>query len=289
MMPSSQIIMINSLSDEDRVTGLSISRAIMGIAGMIGPMVCALIINYFGGLDSADNIRPLFLIQFVVGLFTMVFLVTQMQEVTVTRGKQKAGVLGNLFGVFKEVPLLKLLMLRQCVNMFLMSLGRPFLTIYLVDVKGANEFILGWRGTVRTALAVCLSIPIGRLADKMGRRRVAYFGRVFGWAGLLLMILTPPTHPEYLIIAGVLESLRMLMFVGWMAFDQELIPIEARGRYSGVSMMLNGMVGVFAPIIGGLMWEFNPDYIWWIRILGGALVVLPLMIIIGYKASKSET
>ncbi len=287
MMPPSQIIMVDSLSNEDRVTGLSINRTMMGIAGTIGPLITALIINYFGGLDLADSIRPLFLIQFFVGLFIMALLITQMREVTFTREKE-AGIFSHLFDVFKEVPILKLLLLRQCAMMFFMSIGMPFLTLYMVDIKGADEFILGWRGTFMTATTVCLSIPIGRVADKIGRRKVAYFGRVFGWAGLLLMILTPPTHPEYLIIAGALESFRMITFIGWQAFDQELVPLEGRGRYSGVTMMVNGMVGVVAPILGGFLWEIDPDYLWWIRIYGGALIILPLMIIIGYKASKTE-
>ncbi len=80
----------------------------------------------------------------------------------------------------------------------------------------------------------------------------------------------------------------MITFVGWQAFDQELVPLEGRGRYSGVTMMMNGMVGVVAPILGGFLWDIDPDYLWWIRILGGAFVILPLMIIIGYKASKTE-
>jgi hypothetical protein len=79
------------------------------------------------------------------------------------------------------------------------------------------------------------------------------------------------------------------MFVGWQAFDQELVPIEGRGRYSGVSMMLNGMLGIGAPLLGGMLWTINPDYLWWIRLLGDALTILPLMLIIGYKASKTET
>ena len=101
------------------------------------------------------------------------------------------------------------------------------------------------------------------------------------------MIFTPLTHPEFLILAGVLEGIRMIMFIGWMAFEQELVPLEGRGRYTGISMTLNGMAGVLAPILGGIIWNLNPDYIWWIRILGDALIVLPLMLIIGRKASKT--
>ncbi|MCK4952569.1 MFS transporter [Candidatus Bathyarchaeota archaeon] len=288
IMPPSQIIRIDSLSNEDRITGLSINRTIMGVAGIIGPMLAAYIINYFGGLDTADGIRPLFLIQFGVSLFLMILLFTQMQEVTFKRKTQSVGILSHLFTVFKEIPLLKLLLLTQSIMRFGMSIGMPFMTLYMVDIKSANEFILGWRGTVQTALTVVLSIPIGTLADRMGRLKVAYIGRLFSCIGLLFMILTPSTHPEYLIITGVLEAFRMIMFVGWQAFTHELIPLEGRGRFSGVSMLLNGMVGIIAPILGGLLWEINPNYIWWIRLIIDALLTVPLMIILGYKSRKTS-
>lgn len=288
VMPPSQIIRVDSLSNEDRVTGLSLNRTIVNVAGIIGPMLTAYIINYFGGLDAADSIRPLFLIQFGVSLVLMILLFTQMQEVTFKRKTQRIGILSHFFTVFKEVPLLKLLLLTSCIMRFGMSVGMPFMTLYMVDMKSANEFILGWRGTVQTALTVILSIPIGTLADRIGRMKVASFGRLFGCVGILFMILTPSTHPEYLIITGVFEAFRMIMFVGWQAFIQELVPLEGRGRFSGVSMLLNGMVGIIAPLLGGLLWEINPNYIYWIRLLIDALVTVPLMILLGYKARKTS-
>lgn len=140
-----------------------------------------------------------------------------------------------------------------------------------------------------TALYVLLSIPIGGLAERIGRFKVSYLGRIFGWAGILLTVLTPPTHPELLVLAGMLEGLRPLMFIGFTAFEQELIPLENRGRYLGISMTVIGMTGIFSPILGGVIWDLNPDYIWWIRLFCEAFIVFPLMVIIGHKASKTRS
>ena len=285
--PVSQIISVDSLKDEDRTTGLSFHRTITSIAGIAAPLITAYVIAYFGGLESADGIRPIFLIQFVLGIIIFILLVTKMQDVNFKRVKRDAGVLGHFFSVFREIPVLKIHLLRQCVMTFIMQLRMPFNGLYMVDVKGADEFIVGLRGTASTAIIVLLSMLIGQLAERYGRRRVAYFGRVFGWMSYLVTIFTPLTNPEFLIIAGMLEGLRMVMFIGWQAFDQELIPVEGRGRYTGVSWLANGLVGVFAPILGGVIWNFNPDYIWWICLFVDALIVLPLMIFIGYKVSKT--
>jgi MFS family permease len=288
MDPASEIISIKSISNKDRVKGLSIQRLVTSIAGMIGPLILALIVTYFGGLDSADGIRPLFLIQFLLGIFVFALLATQLQDVTFTRARREVGIVSHFLNVFRESPVLALLILRQCFVSFAWQIRLPFMGIYLVDVKGADQFILGLRGTVSTAITILFSIPAGYLAEKVGRRRLAYFTRIFWWMGLLLTIYTPKTHPEYLIIASSLQSLNMVMFIGWSAFTQEVVPLEARGRWSGINTFLNGMVGVIAPIVGGMIWEFNPDYIWWISLICDAFIILPLMIITGYMISKAK-
>jgi len=45
-------------------------------------------------------------------------------------------------------------------------------------------------------------------------------------------------------------------------------------------MLAHGIIGVIAPILGGIIWNLNPDYLWWIYLIGDAFVILPLMIMI---------
>lgn len=285
--PASQILFIGSLRNEDRITGLSIHRTIASAAGIVSPLICAVLINHFGGLASADGIRPLFLLQCAVWLGTTLLLLTQLREVVFARGHRDTSLRTHVFGLFSEIPVLKLLLLRQCVMMFINQLRAPFNSLYLVDVKGADEFILGWQGTVATALMVAFAIPIGRAAERWGRRRVAYLSRVCREVAILITIVTPRTHPELLIVASVFDGLFAVLFIGWEAFDHEVVPLDARGRYIGVTMLVNGVMGVVAPILGGLLWEVTPDAIWWICLLGDAGLSLPLMILIGRQVSKT--
>jgi len=280
MGPSSQIIWISALSNEDRVRGLSFNRMIRSIAGIVAPLISAYIITYFGGLGSADNIRPLFLLQFMVNIIILLLMATQLQEVTFTREESKASVFNYFFNVLNEVPGLRLLLLRQCVQTLISHMRMPFSALYMVDLKGASALILGWRGTVSTALVVLLSMPAGQLVNRFGRRKVAYYSRVFWWAAILITIFTPLSHPEYLILASFLQGIYTALLIGWTAFDQEYVPLEIRGRWNGISMLAHGIIGTIAPILGGFIWNLNPDYIWWINLFGDAFIVLPLMILI---------
>jgi MFS family permease len=278
--PPSQIIWISSLSNEDRVKGLSFHRVIISTAGVFAPLLAAYIVTVFGGLDSADNIRPLFLLQFIVNMLTFFMLLTQLREVSFVREVTNVGVFHYFRGVLNDYPGLRLLLLRQSVLTFVSHMRMPFSGIYMVDVKGASAFILGWRGTVSTLTGVLFSMPAGQLADRYGRRKMAYVSRFFWWAALLVILFTPVDHPEYLVFASFLQGIQTALFIGWTAFIHEYIPLDIRGRWNGLSMLTHGFIGTISPIIGGLIWNVNPDYIWWINLFGDVFFVLPLMMVI---------
>jgi Na+/melibiose symporter-like transporter len=278
--PPSQIIWISSLSNEDRVRGLSFHRVILSTAGVFAPLLSAYIVTVFGGLDSADNIRPLFLLQFIINMLTFFLLFTQLREVSFARENSSAGVFHYFGEVLNDYPGLRLLLLRQGVLTFVSHTRMPFSGIYMVDVKGASAFILGWRGTVSTLTGVLFSMPAGQLADRYGRRKMGYISRLFWWAALLVTIFTPEHHPEYLVFASFLQGIQTALFIGWTAFIHEYIPLDIRGRWNGLSTMAHGVIGTISPVIGGFIWNVNPDYIWWINLFGDVFFVLPLMMVI---------
>jgi len=78
------------------------------------------------------------------------------------------------------------------------------------------------------------------------------------------------------------------MAIGWTAFTQELIPLEVRGGWSGVSSLISAIIGIPAPIIGGFIWNINPDLLWWISLFYTPLVSVPLMMSIPDKKREED-
>ena len=277
-MPILNIFNIQSYSNKDRVTGLAFSSTISSAVGLFSPLILAYTIDYFGGLDMApESLRVLFIIQFAVGVLGFFILYFKLEEPEFERSPQKEGVISNMIGIFKEVPGLYRLLLLNVTNMFFMQIRLPFTQLYFYEVKNASVFIIGWQGTIMTAVSLLFSIPISNLTNKFGRRKTAYLGKFVTALCVLSAVLTPPDHPEFLLVYSFLSAIGTAMSVGWFAFEQEYVPLEFRGRWSGVSSLLSALVTIPAPIIGGYIWEQNPDIAWWIGVAHYLLSILLMM------------
>ena len=274
--PAMSIISIESLKNEDRVTGMTISRTMTSAVGLLSPMLAAFLITYFGGLENVDSFRPLFIIQFFVGISIFILLATKLEEPNFERTTTESGI-KSTFSIFKKVPGLKMILLMNILNGLFIGMRSPLIQLYAYQVKKANVYILALQGTIGTAVNLMFSIPMGRIADSVGRRKLAYISQLFYAACVLSAVLTPDTNPEYFLLYNFFSAFGSTMHIGWDAFLQEYIPLDVRGRWLGISSLVNAIVNIPAPILGGLIWNINPDYLWWISLVYYAFLAIPLM------------
>lgn len=285
-MPAKTILDIDSLSNEDRVRGLSLHRTITAVGGIGGPIIAAYILTSFGGLNNVDSFRSLFLFQFVINAVVFVILWRQLDDVIFDREDDEAGVLQSFYSIFRGSSALKLFFVKDVVQSFFGLMVRPFLGIYQVDVKLVTAFIIGYMGAGEMLVDVFLSLPMGGVISRFGRRKIAYIGHLIGLLARCILFLTPTSHPEFLILYSLLGSVEGCMYLGWDAFTHEVVPQEVRGKYLGVRAIVVGVIGIIAPLLGGVIWELNPDYLWWINALQWAFVAFPLMIVLMEKYSS---
>ncbi len=278
--PAKTILDIDSLSNVDRVRGLSLHRTLTAIGGIGGPLIAAYILTAFGGLDTAESFRVLFLFQFGINAVVFLILWRTLDDVIFDRGDDGAGILQSLSSIFSGSSALKLFFVKDVIQSFFGLMANPFLRIYQVDVKGVTALILGYMGAGEMLVDVFLSLPMGNVIARFGRRRIAYLGHLIGVVARCILFLTPASHPELLILYSLLGSVEGCMYLGWDAFTHEVVPQAVRGKYLGLRAVVVGSIGVIAPLLGGVIWELNPDYLWWLNALQWAVVAFPLMILL---------
>ncbi|MBT4319322.1 MFS transporter, partial [Candidatus Bathyarchaeota archaeon] len=144
--PSQLIMNIDSMDDSNRVSGLGFHRTVTAIAGVASPMIIAYAINFFGGLESADSIRPLFLIFFAVDIVILYVVTRYAEPVHIEREEESSNILDGVRALIDAPTPLKLLLLSEITTVFAMLMTGPFRGIYQVDIKMASIFIFGWIG-----------------------------------------------------------------------------------------------------------------------------------------------
>ena len=283
--PSQLIMNIDSMEDSSRVSGLGFHRTVTAIAGVASPMIIAYAVDYFGGLGSADSIRPLFLVFFAVDLVILYIVTRYAEPVHIRREGRSSNLLDGVKAVFNGPTPLKLLLVSEITTVFAMLMVTPFRGIYLVDVKMASIFIFGWIGVAEPAIDIFFSMPLANLVERFGRRKTAYVGHVIGVLARLVLVMTPVSFPQMLVMVSVLGSFEGCLYVGMDAYSQEAIPQGVRGSYMGVKNLIVGVTGVLSPVVGGLVWEVNPDLLFWVPVAQWSLIAFPILVVLMQRYS----
>ena len=121
------------------------------------------------------------------------------------------------------------------------------------------------------------SLPLGRLADRAGRRAVLFLGLFLAAVGAVLV---PIAASYWIIVTGI-----FLVGVGWSAVTVAATAVIAdttsaleRGRAIGTNDMVSGASAVALPLIAGPVVEFFG--LPWLGVLGVGLMVPPLVLLL---------
>ncbi len=154
--------------------------------------------------------------------------------------------------------------------------------LYAHEIKGADQYLLGAMATATVVARLMFGIPLGRLADRIGRKRVILLLTPLWYASVLLLVFSP--GPVALVISAGLQTFYMIASGVTGAMTLEVVPLEQQGRWSGLLGLGRGLLTIPAPIIGGFIWrELGPMYVFIIAIALDLLLRLPLL------ATVSET
>jgi MFS family permease len=152
----------------------------------------------------------------------------------------------------------------------------PFTQPFAHEVKGADQYILGAMVTGFALIPLIVGIPAGRLADRLGRKKVIYSMIPFVWGSSLLLIYAP--NSVFLVAAGVLQGFMYTNSVITGAMTFELGPAEHMGRWLGMVRFCRLLLGAGGVYLGGVIWDtLGPQYVF-LSVIGLDLLIrIPLL------------
>ena len=273
----------NCLANKDRATGMMICEtAAAGLLGMAGPMFGAWLVTSFGGAN-VDGIRPVFFLGLAITAVTFVFVLTQLSNTKwrITSGA-RPGMFRDLNQVLKEGHNLKRWLVIAGVSQLPTAMVFPFSQLFANEFRGATPFILGAMVTGSALTSIAFAIPLGRLADRIGRKRVLYITMPLFWLSNFLLVWSP--NPVFLVMAGILQG---FYYVGGpisAAMERELVPPEQMGRWLGIARFFRMPLAASMAFVCGIMWDkVGPQYVFL------AFVALDLGVRIPLLLSMPET
>ena len=268
----------NCLVNRDRATGMLICETVAaGLLGVVGPILATWLVSMCGGV-TISGIRPLFVSGLIVTVGTFVIVLTQLSDRTWAQGgNSRPHLVRDIAQVLRGGKNLKKWVAISAITQVPLGMVFPYTQVFAHSIKGANEFVLGAMVTGSAVASIVCAIPLGRLADRIGRKRVLYLTMPLFWLSNLMLVTAP--SPVFLFIAGILQG---FFFIGGpiaSAIERELVPPEQMGRWLGINRFFRMVLSALLALLAGIIWDrIGPQYIFLTFVAVDLLIRLPLLV-----------
>lgn len=254
------------LRNEERATGMQFCDTLSAVPRLFSPMIGAVLVTMFGGM-GVEGIRPLYYFQ-VMGFCSA--LVLTLREFSDPTPRETPKHTSNLVEGLRELAargtMIKRWIMYISLSTIPMFVNPVYQPLFATIVKEADQFVLGGLAAASMVLPLLLSVPIGRLADTIGRKKVIYMTTPIHCFSLLLLVYAPDSTA--LLASGVLQGFYMLAAVTQGAMTVELVPPSLQGRWFGILGVFRGVTSVLAPAISAVIWStVGPAYVFFFMIL----------------------
>jgi MFS family permease len=278
---SCTVICARELPNEERATGRGLCRTLSSIVVIVTPLFAAWLVSNFGGI-GIDGLRPLYAFQGFIFLMIFVLLMIGLRDRPRSSSPGDRGeVLEGFAQVFRQGSDVIRLVLVMAFMEFPWSMTQPFMPVYAHQFKDADEFMLSGIAMAITIVPMLISIPLGRLADRYGRKKILF--AIAPMANLAnLCLIFAPTNGQlttpFLLLYGVLFGFNSVNVILTSSMTAEIMPLELMGRWIGIVSLIRALISIPMPLIGGLIWDHvGPEYVFIVAIVVDLFIRLPLL------------
>jgi MFS family permease len=296
-MPAFNATIAESLPTDRRGAGYGAYRMIISSPMVFVPVISGI---FFDRVGLVNGMMIGFRFSIIVSIVMVIIRAKFIKETL--KPKVIGDRLSNQLSFKESVSALSIIrgsllamMIVSIISQFAMQMTMPFITIYVIDVKGFSMTAWGLVGTVTGIISLVLTLPGGMLADRYGRRIPIIIGRLLGPVNMLGLIYLQNINQLltlYIITglcsafggggaAGIYGGMGAMGGPAWQALTADLIPSADRGKVSGLLATITGMTGLLAPYFGGYLWETigpNPLLIGTIPIGLSALFIFTIFV-----------
>ncbi len=149
------------------------------------------------------------------------------------------------------------LLLTECLVRFGSHLAMIYVVLLVINIQGKTPLEFGFLTSLQMLTAIIGYLPAAHLADRFGRQPFILATFTFFTLFPLSLIILPP---NWLFVAFVIAGLREIGEPARKARIVDLAKESHRGRVIGLYYLIRGLVTIPAPFIGGLLWQH--DFVW---------------------------
>ncbi len=137
--------------------------------------------------------------------------------------------------------------------MFFVRICIPYYVLYANEVLGVDELQWAILQTVNSITFYCSLLPVGKLVDKIGRKKPLVLSSTSGALGMALFL---HGNPAGLYAFSAFSAIcNVLAFTAYPSLQADLTPKEYRGKLLGFSNFVDCLLGSVALLLGGFLYE----------------------------------
>ena len=208
------------------------------------------------GFDLLASLRILFVIAAFPTLIGAIIIIIRISDYR----KEAGGHIFRLSGINRSLAIFMVLSMIFALASFSWSLVTFYAGFFLVIPALDPIFGVILAYLIFTLAAAFTSAPLGKLGDRIGRRKTMLLGFVFFGAMCAFFLVSPNfwTVTLALIFYGISIGATVPMA---RSLVSELSPIDVRASILGLYQMLIGIAALPASVVAGLLWVLlGPSY-----------------------------
>ena len=289
--PALDAILADSVPPEKRGMGYAATNVIPNIPTIFAPAAAGFLVQNYGLVPGMRIVYATvvfcMLAASIIRLFFLKETIANPQKINLGDIKNAfRDSIGAIVEAWKTIPTtLKFITVAFLLSAFEEPMFRMFTALYVFDVVKVSQIEWGLANTASIATTLALGFPLGKVIDKMGRKRSILLAYLFFIPASISFIFSR-SFVQLVIVNMAFAVGGSLLYPAYSALLADMIPREKRGRIMGTIITLNILASVPASALGGFLYGVLPQAPFLLAVTLGTGVCL--LILVAVKEPKTR-